>query len=254
MARKGDLIDSRMLHDRGSGLTITGHDIDDSVREARFLSQFRHPQTAERRLFCRFHDDRTACGKCRAPLPGGHQDWKVPGDDLACHPDRFPAGVAEVIAANRNGVTGELVCPTSVIPQAINGERQVGGFGVADRFAVIQRFESREFIEIRFHQVGEFIHQPAPIAGIHRVPGTGFKRGSSRFDCGIDIGGVAVGNLGNDGFVDRIDRGKALPTLGFSPLTTDQHLGLTNFGWSDCCGGHKSSPNETGERTQVKGR
>ena len=229
MACEGDLVDPRMFHHRGPRLAIAEHDVDDAIGDARLLSQFSQPQTSERRLLGRLHDDRTAGGQSWSPLPCGHQQRKIPGDDLADDADRLAARIAEIVSANRNRVPRELVGPAGVVADAVDGQRQVGGSRVDNRLAVVERFERGQLIEIRFHQIGELVHQAASIASIHLRPRTGFKRGSRGLHGSIDVGRIALGHFGDHCFIHRVDRLEPFAAAGLDPLAVDQHVGLTNF-------------------------
>ena len=78
-----------------------GDDIHHALREARLLNQLAQPQGAERRLLGRLEHDRAARRQGRAEFPGGHQQRKVPGNDLPHHADRLAERVAEELAAGQ---------------------------------------------------------------------------------------------------------------------------------------------------------
>ncbi len=120
----------------------------------------------------------------------------------------------------------DLVGPAGIIAEAVDHQRQIGGAALADRLAVIQRFELGELVEMRLDQVGELVHEPSPVAGIHRAPRSGFKRLARGLDREIDIGRIPFGHLGDHLLRSRVDCFKRLATLAVAPLAIDQHLGL----------------------------
>ena len=62
-----------------------------------------------------------------------HHSWKA---------DRLVAGVAETGAFGGDGFAFDLVGPTGTIAVAVDDQRQVGGFGVFEGFAVCRRSAS----------------------------------------------------------------------------------------------------------------
>ena len=118
-----DLVHVGMFHKSRPSFAESGHDVDHTRRKPGFDRQFSHREAGQRRLFGRFHDDRVPRRQGRSPLPGRHQHREIPGNDLTANADRFAAGVAEIIAPDRDRATFDLVGPTAVIPQTINHER-----------------------------------------------------------------------------------------------------------------------------------
>jgi hypothetical protein len=175
------LVDAGVLNDRAArGRAKAGDDVDHAVRDAGFLRQPRHAQAGERGLFGRLHHDRTPGRQCGPPFPGGHQHREIPGNDLSDHADRLAPRVAEEIAADRNRLSVNLVGPTGVVAQAIDGQRQVACFRFADRLSVVERFQRGQLAGLLLDQVGQFVDQTATVAGIHFRPGTVLE-GVSRF-------------------------------------------------------------------------
>ena len=77
-----------------------------------------------------------------------------------------------------------------------------------------------------FDQVGELVHQPAAVAGVHLAPGAGVERLAGGLDGQVDVGRIALGDLGDDFFGGRVDRRERLAALAVAPLAVDQQLGL----------------------------
>ena len=53
---------------------------------------------------------------------------------------------------SKTGVV-KLVGPTGVIAETVRDEGQVGRLGIADRLAVVEGFQSRQFIEMLLNNV-----------------------------------------------------------------------------------------------------
>ncbi len=233
-----DLVDQRMFDHRGpGGRAEPGNHIDHPVREPDLFGQLGHSQTGQRRLLGRFHHDGAAGGQCRAPFPGRHQDRKVPRDDLPGHANRFATGVAQIIAANRDRAAVNLVGVPGVIPQAVDRQRKVDVATVVERLSVVERFEPREVIDFRFHSVGESIHQPSAVAGVHFGPITGLERMTSRFRRGVDVIGVPFSDLRDFLLGRRVDGRKGLSRCGGNPLAIDETLGFADVNFRSFSGG-----------------
>ena len=141
-AGEGDLVDVHVLADGGAGgRAVAGHDVDDAIGEAGFLSQRGHAQGGQRRLLGRLQDDGAAGRQGRTPLPGLHQQREVPRNDLADDADRLVPRVAEVRSLDGDGLAVDLVGPAGVVAIALDGQRQVGVQRIAQRLAVVERFE-----------------------------------------------------------------------------------------------------------------
>lgn len=91
----------------------------------------------------------------RRQLPCRHQDREVPRDDLRHDPERL----VEVV---RHRVVVDLAQRTLLRPdrprevaEVVDGERDVGGEGLADRLAVLPALRDRERLQVRLHPVGD---------------------------------------------------------------------------------------------------
>ena len=106
----------------------------------------------------------------RAPLPGQHEQREVPGNDLADDADRLAQRVGEVIAADRDRLAVDLVGPAGVVAQAVDHRGQVA-LRLGDRLAVVERLELGQLVDVLLDQVGQLVHEPAAVGGVHLAPG-----------------------------------------------------------------------------------
>ncbi len=138
----------------------------------------------------------------------------------------------------------DLVGPAGVVAQAVDGQRQIGGFRFADRLAVVERFERGQLVGFVFDQVGQFGDQAAAIAGVHFRPGTVLECVAGGFHRQVDVGRIALGHLGDDFFGRWVDGVKRLAAGGRHPLAADEALRLTDLWSVGCLGdrGHGSLP------------
>lgn len=237
-AGEGDFVDAGMLdHRAAGGGAVAGDDVDDAVGDAGFLGEAGHAEAGEGRLLGGLHDDGAAGGEGGAPFPGHHEHGEIPGDDLADDADGFFAGVAEVVAANGDGLAVDFVGVAGVVAEAVDREREIGSFAVADGFAVVERFEGGELGGFLFDEIGEFVHEAAAVAGVHSGPFAAIELLAGGFDGEVNIGSVAFGHAGDHFFGGWVERVESFATLGGNPLTADETLGLMDAGASDFCGG-----------------
>ncbi len=140
-----------------------------------------------------------------------------------------------------------LVGIAGVVAEHVDRQRQIAAGRFADRLAVVERFQRGQLIEIFFDQVGQLVHQAPPFAGVHLPPGAMIKCLPGRGYGQIDVGGVPLGNLGDDFFGRRVDGLEGLATLGRHPLAADKTLRLVNLRLLDGLGGGghvECSPNK----------
>ena len=163
-------------------------------------------------MFGRLHHDGVACGQCRAPFPGHHQHGKIPGNNLAADSDGFPTRAAEVVAADGDRVALNFVGPATVVAQTVDDERQVSGARIADGFAIVERFEGRQFVEVLFDQIRKPREQSAAVSGVHPGPWTGLEGGARRVHGQIHVRRVPLCHLTDDLLCRRVHRGKGATT------------------------------------------
>ena len=123
----------------------------------------------------------------------------------------------------------DLVGPAGVVAQAIDRQRQIGGAAVANRLAVVERFQRGQIVDFFFDQIGQAVHQLAAIAGVHLAPGAILERFAGGLHGQIDVGGIPFGHLGNHFFGGRVDRFERLAAFGRLPLAADETLRFANL-------------------------
>ena len=89
---------------------------------------------------------------------------------------------------------------------------------VADRLAVVERFQSGQLFVVLLDQVGELVEQSAALAGVHLPPGAFLERLAGGLDGHVDVGLVPLGDLAMTSPVAGLSVSKVLP------LTESTHL------------------------------
>src|SRR6185369_1961699 len=112
----------------------------------------------------------------------------------------------------------DLGGPSGHVAEEIDGERDVGGTRDGERFAVVERFELREFFEVLLEQIGELPNELASFGGRHAAPGT-FIEGIARGGNGeVDVSSIAFGNPCHFLAGGWVVGGKSLAGNGIDPL------------------------------------
>jgi len=97
--------------------SISRNDIDDSSGKSSLFGQLSHVQPCQRSLLGQLHDHAVSSGQGRSKLPGLHQQWEIPGNNLATNAHGFMTGVSEEVAINGYGFSVVFIGPTRVVPK-----------------------------------------------------------------------------------------------------------------------------------------
>jgi hypothetical protein len=219
-----DFVHIHVARDRRAGRrAITRQHVHDAVGEAGFRDQFRDAERGQRRLLSRLHHDRIAGRQRRRQLPRLHEQREIPGDDLPHHTHGFMAGVTEIIAGDRDGFSLHLVSPASIVAVAGDGKRYIGRFRDGVRLTVVERFQTREFIGMLFHQVGEPVKQFAAFRRRHAAPRRLAVKSCPRgLDRKIHIRGIGFGDIADRFAGGGIDGCEAFSGNALDPLAVDE--------------------------------
>jgi hypothetical protein len=227
-----DLADVGMAGQAGTGLgTVTGHDVEHSGRQAVAFGDAGEFQDRERGVFVGF-DHHAVAGRQRgADLPQRQQQRKVPRRNRADHPDRFAVNHALAQGGERRDGTGLLpvvsLGEVSEIAEMHKGITDVKTGGLADGGPVAGHLQLDELLGHVVGGRGDLPHDGGtllrrlarPHAAVERVLGGG--------DRGVDMGGIALGDGGDHGFVAGVnDRHTPVRVDG---LSADQHQMVSNI-------------------------
>ncbi len=97
---------------------------------------------------------------------------------------------------------------------------------MATGFAVVQRFQLRQFVGVLFDQLGELPHHAGAIGSGRAAPRPVFKSLTGDGNGFVDIGRVAFGHLGDHPSGARIERVEGFAGYGVDPLAADKSLML----------------------------
>ena len=171
-----------MRDERGAGRPVAGDDIDDARGEPRLDADRREGERGQGRKFRRLQNHGVAGRQRRRDLPGEHEQREVPRNDLPAHPDRLGP---RKLAVDQRG-------PTGVMIEMAGDQRNVDVARLADRLAVVDRFQNREKALPLLHMARERIEMLRPLeAGKRRPFGLRLPR---RGDGGVDVRRRALGN------------------------------------------------------------
>jgi hypothetical protein len=105
-------------------------------------------------LLGRLHHYAIPAGERRTQFPGGHQERKIPRNDLSDDADRFTQSKGVKLCAGRIGNTDrdciafEFCGPTRHVMEQVGRQRDVGDPGDGARLAIIKRLQLGKFIGV----------------------------------------------------------------------------------------------------------
>jgi hypothetical protein len=122
------------------------HDVDDALRHAGALADLGEEDGGQRGEFGRLQHHRAAGRQRRRDLPGQHQQREIPRYDLADDADRLVAGKLAV----------QRLRPAGVVEEMADRQRHVDVAALADRLAVVDRFQHGEKALVPLHGRGRW--------------------------------------------------------------------------------------------------
>ncbi len=154
-ASEGDLVD---VHVRGNGctssLTKSRDDVDDTSGDTSLLAEGGGKQTGQRRLLSSLQDDSVASGQSRSDLPCPHKQREVPRNNLTANTNWLVSCVVEGLWVGVDGLSVDLVCPSTIISEAAGGQLDVD-LGHRKSLAVIERLDGSEGVGVFVEEVTE---------------------------------------------------------------------------------------------------
>ena len=144
----------------------------------------------KRREFRRLQHQSIAGCERRGDLPGQHKQREIPRNDLPAHPDRLGP---RKLTVDQRGPTGMMI-------EMAGDQRNVDIARLADRLAIVDRFQNRQETLALLHVARERIKMLRPLeAGERRPFGLSLPR---RGDRCVDVGRRALRGAG-DPFAGR---------------------------------------------------
>src|SRR5262245_49229503 len=143
-------------------------------------------------------------------------------------------GVAKIWAVDRNRLALNLIRPTRVIAVASDCQWQVSSFGNVIWLAVVQGFELRQLLCVRFDKVRQSVQQAAALRSGHLAPSTLFKSVTGCMHGFINVGSVGLRDVCNELSCCRINRRKRLTRCAIDPLAIDQQFSWADFHLGSC--------------------
>ena len=107
-------------------------------------------------LLGRFHHYAAASGQGRGQFPAGHQQGKVPGNDLPDHANGLIEVVGHGFGVNFRDRALLRTDAAGKVAKVVNAQGNIGGGGFAQRFAVVDGFCGGQQVDVLLHAVGNF--------------------------------------------------------------------------------------------------
>jgi hypothetical protein len=152
----------------------------------------------------RLEHDGAAARERRGDFPHPDHEREIPRHDRSHHADGLAQAVRQRIGARRNHLTVDLIGPAGVVRQRVENRRQILPANGGDRFAGVEAFELDERVLVIPDQLGPAKQQPPPFGGLQVTP-LPVEGSACRHDGRIDVGGITLGDPGNDGLGGGID-------------------------------------------------
>ncbi len=171
-----------MIDDRRTRLAVAVHEVHHARRQAGLVDDLGKCHRGERRELRGLQHDGVAARQRRRDLPRQHEQREIPRDDLADDADRLVAGELRI----------EQLGPARVVVEVACRERHVDVARLADRLAVVHRFEHREQARVFLDPARDRVQVAGPRVGRQRLPCG--KRLLRRADRGIHIILRAIGD------------------------------------------------------------
>ena len=125
-----------MLDNHAPGVASAGDDVDNPRWQISLLADLGEQQGGQGGALGGLEHDGVATGKCWRDFPSEHEQWKVPGDDLA--------GDTKCLGVWAKARVIKFVGPAGVVEEVRCSEGYVNVAGLANWLAVIKCFKHRE--------------------------------------------------------------------------------------------------------------
>ena len=214
-----------MRRDRPAGrIAISGHDIDNSVREAGLLHEGGETERAQGGELARFHHDRVAGGQRRPQLPAREHQREVPRNDLSHNADGLAKKVVEETRFHRDHRALVLVGHSAEISIPRSRPRNIQPGRVANRMSGIDSLQPRQLGGVGLDEVRQPQQHPAAVGGGCRRPRR--KRALRCVHRAVDVGGPCFGDTSDHRPVVRIEDIKLAASSSVDPPPVDEQAGL----------------------------
>ena len=199
-----------MLHQCLARPSIARNNVDHARRQLRLHANFRKRQRRQRRKLRRLQHHRISRRQRRSNLPRQHQQRKIPRNNLPHHSARHILGKLRL----------QNLRPTRVIIKMPRHQRNIDVPALANRLAVIHRFQHRQPPRVLLHQPRQRIQIFRPRMRSQRLP---LRRSRPRrFHRGIDIPRRSLRHRRQPLAIRRIDRLKIFPVRRRRPRAANK--------------------------------
>jgi hypothetical protein len=135
--------------------------------------------------------------------------------------DRLFPDVVEGVGACVDDLALDLVCPTTVVPQAASSGRDIDALGHAEGLAVIESLNSGEQVGVLLEKVGE-LHEKLSTVLRSLLPPWAFEGLARRGDGNVDILLGSLLDFTDDFFGRGVDDLEGLAVNGLDEFVVDE--------------------------------
>ena len=159
-------------------------------------------------------------GQRRRQLPCRHEQREVPRDDLPDHAQRLVEMIGDGVVVDFAQAAFLGAHAAGEVAKMIDRQRQIGGPGLADRLAVVDRFDRRQGFELLLHPVGDLVEHARAISRRGAAPA--ILGGVGGIERELDVLGGGTGDRADHRPIDRRDVLEFLALHRRHPLTADE--------------------------------
>ncbi len=152
-----DLLDTRAGRERLSGLDAEAVDDVENTGRQQVTDDADEVQDRDWRLLGRLEHDGITGSEGGGKLPHGHEDREVPRNDLADYAERLVKVVRHGVGVDLRERTFLCANSSREVSEVIDGERNVGVEGLADRLAVVPRLGECDGFEVLLHTISDLV-------------------------------------------------------------------------------------------------
>ncbi|KAH3660227.1 hypothetical protein OGAPHI_007432 [Ogataea philodendri] len=218
---EGNLLDLRVRSNGVTGdLTESRNNVHHSWRNTGFFHQLRCVQCRQWSALCGLQHSGVTGSKSRSNLPGPHQKWEVPWNDLSTNTNWLSLGVSVVGSTSVNVLTGQLVCPTSTRSDVVDDQSNVS-LSQLQGLTVVKRLDSSQGLLVLLQELSKVVQSLTTNGRVDLTPAA-LKSSLSSIHGVVNVLLAGLVDLANFLFGRRVDNLKGLVLPGRNKFIVDE--------------------------------
>ena len=192
-AGEGDLGDPVRRGQRLADLLAVAVENVDHTGGHQVCDHLQHHQDGDRGLFRRLEHHTVARCQRGRQLPAGHQQWKIPRNDLAHHPKGLMEVITDRGCIDLRGTALLGTDATGEVAEVVYQQGDISVQGLADTLAVFPGFHIGQGFQVGLQAIGDAQQQVGALARGGLAPV--FRRGMRRVQGLVQVCGCGAGHF-----------------------------------------------------------